>query len=159
MTTAVNRRLLDPDNRAPSPASENRTRDMYKSELTFDTNMMIILVALMSALIVALGLNYIVRSILRCSSGGTAAKGLKKATLQKIPVATYGAAPAAVVQASECPICLGEFEDGDRVRVLPRCGHVFHVGCIDKWLSGHSSCPNCRHSLLESLASAAEQRV
>jgi Ring finger domain len=50
-----------------------------------------------------------------------------------------------------CVICLEEFEDGDRLRVLP-CDHSFHDGCISKWLSGShsfdhcftSGCPTCR---------------
>jgi hypothetical protein len=50
-----------------------------------------------------------------------------------------------------CVICLEHFIDGDRLRVLP-CDHSFHVGCIDKWLSGSSSneecftsgCPTCK---------------
>lgn len=50
-----------------------------------------------------------------------------------------------------CVICLEHFVDGDRLRVLP-CEHLFHVGCIDKWLSGSSSeeecfthgCPTCK---------------
>ncbi|MFS8016735.1 putative transcription factor C2H2 family [Helianthus anomalus] len=43
-----------------------------------------------------------------------------------------------------CAICLEEYVDGDEIRVLPQCGHVFHIGCIDKWLDSHSSCPSCR---------------
>ncbi|XP_002442771.2 RING-H2 finger protein ATL74 [Sorghum bicolor] len=66
--------------------------------------------------------------------------GLKKSVLRKMPVAVYGA---------ECAICLGEFADGDAVRLLPRCRHGFHVHCIDTWLSAHSSCPICRDSLLD----------
>lgn len=50
---------------------------------------------------------------------------------------------------SECPICLGEYLEGEKVRVLPKCGHSFHAKCIDTWLESHSSCPNCRRSLLE----------
>ncbi|PNX78977.1 RING-H2 finger protein ATL72-like [Trifolium pratense] len=50
---------------------------------------------------------------------------------------------------TDCPICLGEFMDGEKVRVLPNCNHGFHVECIDKWLLSHSSCPTCRQSLLE----------
>lgn len=50
-----------------------------------------------------------------------------------------------------CVICLEHFVDGDRLRVLP-CDHSFHVGCIDRWLSGShsyqdcftSGCPTCK---------------
>ena len=50
-----------------------------------------------------------------------------------------------------CVICLEAFRDGDRLRVLP-CDHSFHVGCIDRWLSGSHSynecytagCPTCK---------------
>lgn len=50
-----------------------------------------------------------------------------------------------------CVICLEHFEEGDRLRVLP-CSHSFHVGCIDRWLSGShsfdecvtSGCPTCK---------------
>jgi hypothetical protein len=50
-----------------------------------------------------------------------------------------------------CVICLEAFCDGDRLRVLP-CDHSFHVGCIDRWLSGShshhacftSGCPTCK---------------
>lgn len=46
--------------------------------------------------------------------------------------------------ATTCAICLCEFEDGEAIRVLPECLHLFHVVCIDKWLYSHSSCPLCR---------------
>jgi hypothetical protein len=49
-------------------------------------------------------------------------------------------------QDEHCVICLEQFEDGDRLRVLP-CGHQFHTGCIDKWLSGSSSYEECFTSL------------
>jgi Ring finger domain len=50
-----------------------------------------------------------------------------------------------------CVICLEHFVTGDRLRVLP-CNHSFHVGCIDRWLSGShsheecftSGCPTCK---------------
>ncbi|PON89898.1 43kDa postsynaptic protein [Trema orientale] len=45
---------------------------------------------------------------------------------------------------TECAICLMEFVDGDVMRVLPHCGHGFHMSCIDRWLECHSSCPSCR---------------
>ncbi|PIN23967.1 hypothetical protein CDL12_03312 [Handroanthus impetiginosus] len=62
----------------------------------------------------------------------------------------------------ECAVCLGEFEEGEWVKHLPNCSHVFHVSCIDTWFQTHSSCPLCRsyvchevsmemHSFLETL--------
>ncbi|KAI5670461.1 hypothetical protein M9H77_10825 [Catharanthus roseus] len=47
----------------------------------------------------------------------------------------------------ECSICLGIFQDGDKVKVLPDCGHCYHCECVDKWLRTQSSCPLCRASL------------
>ncbi|KAL2942155.1 RING-H2 finger protein ATL11 [Bienertia sinuspersici] len=49
---------------------------------------------------------------------------------------------------SECVVCLGAFEDNDMLRLLPKCSHVFHQDCIDKWLQSHSTCPLCRANLL-----------
>ena len=33
-----------------------------------------------------------------------------------------------------CAVCLGQFEEGDEVRMLLPCTHEFHKGCIDEWL-------------------------
>ncbi|KAJ3675253.1 hypothetical protein LUZ60_004295 [Juncus effusus] len=43
-----------------------------------------------------------------------------------------------------CAVCLGEFHDGELLRLLPKCGHAFHVPCIDTWLRAHANCPLCR---------------
>ncbi|XAR50938.1 hypothetical protein NMG60_11005406 [Bertholletia excelsa] len=43
-----------------------------------------------------------------------------------------------------CAVCLGEFVEGEELRVLPGCTHCFHVSCVDTWLRSHSSCPLCR---------------
>ncbi|XP_066357949.1 RING-H2 finger protein ATL74-like [Miscanthus floridulus] len=71
----------------------------------------------------------------------------KKRELGRIPVVVYEAKPGASAT-DDCVICLGEFDDGDKVCVLPRCRHGFHVHCIDPWLATHPSCPTCRDSLL-----------
>ncbi|KAE8735822.1 putative Ribosomal protein L34e superfamily protein [Hibiscus syriacus] len=44
----------------------------------------------------------------------------------------------------ECSICLDEFQADEEDREMP-CKHVFHSGCIEKWLQIHGSCPVCRY--------------
>lgn len=164
------RLLLDTEPSSPSPSNNgSRTRSSYSSEANFDTNMVIILAALLCALICALGLNSIVRCALRCSrrfrfettdeaAARLAATGLRRSALRQIPVAVYGSAGIKII-ATDCPICLGEFMDGEKVRVLPKCNHGFHVRCIDTWLVSHSSCPTCRQSLMEQPTSSDAAEV
>lgn len=47
-----------------------------------------------------------------------------------------------------CAICLCEYREGEMMRMLPDCRHVFHLGCIDAWLKLNASCPVCRSSPL-----------
>ncbi|MBA0624371.1 hypothetical protein Godav_009744, partial [Gossypium davidsonii] len=49
----------------------------------------------------------------------------------------------------KCTVCLSEYRCEDVLRILPYCGHSFHVTCIDLWLQQHSTCPVCRISLRE----------
>ncbi|OIT32186.1 ring-h2 finger protein atl78 [Nicotiana attenuata] len=129
---------------------------------TFDAHVVMVLSVLLCALICSLGLNSIIRCALRCtnlvstsdsSSNYTNAStiklpnnGIRKKALKMFPIITYTTHPGLD---SECVICLSDFVAGDKVRVLPKCNHGFHVRCIDKWLNSHSSCPTCRHCLIE----------
>lgn len=45
---------------------------------------------------------------------------------------------------SSCSICLMDYKDRDSLRVLPACGHFFHVKCVDPWLRINMTCPVCR---------------
>ncbi|KAJ4980843.1 hypothetical protein NE237_031680 [Protea cynaroides] len=47
----------------------------------------------------------------------------------------------------ECTVCLSNLEEGDMVRLIPTCNHIFHCQCINMWLSSHSTCPVCRSLL------------
>ncbi|CAI5522099.1 unnamed protein product [Closterium sp. Naga37s-1] len=47
----------------------------------------------------------------------------------------------------ECAVCLGDYDEGERIKLLPPCGHRFHADCIDLWLSSKSTCPICRKDL------------
>ncbi|CAN6273934.1 unnamed protein product [Urochloa humidicola] len=79
-------------------------------------------------------------------------RGFQEAIIQALPTFRYrkavkNAAADSGATTSECAVCLGEFEDEERVRMLPACLHVFHVGCIDTWLQGNANCPLCRAAI------------
>ncbi|OWM68340.1 RING-H2 finger protein ATL8-like [Punica granatum] len=152
----------------PQPSSATTALAPPPAEATnMESDFVIILAALLCALICVVGLIAVVRCtwLRRGSSAGLqspsvttshyANKGVKKKVLQSLPKFTYtsssspssSAWPASKFTA-ECSICLTEFAEGDEVRVLPQCGHVFHVACIDTWLGSHSSCPSCRQVLV-----------
>ncbi|RZC67530.1 hypothetical protein C5167_011218 [Papaver somniferum] len=106
------------------------------------------------------GLNSIIRfAILSCSNriahdlGDSTPKlahsGIKKKALRTFPTVTYSIGLKLPSLDTECVICISEFSAGERIRILPKCNHGFHTKCIDKWLSSHSSCPTCRHCLIE----------
>ncbi|XP_074273056.1 RING-H2 finger protein ATL64-like [Silene latifolia] len=52
---------------------------------------------------------------------------------------------------AQCSICLGDYEEKEILRLMPKCGHSFHLSCIDLWLMKQSTCPVCRLSVHESL--------
>ncbi|XP_050380428.1 RING-H2 finger protein ATL5-like [Argentina anserina] len=71
--------------------------------------------------------------------------GVDEKVLSSIPILSYSTKDGQIgLHQSECVICLGELEDGDMVRLLPNCKHVFHNPCIDKWFLQHTNCPVCR---------------
>ncbi|XP_061347223.1 RING-H2 finger protein ATL63-like [Gastrolobium bilobum] len=70
-------------------------------------------------------------------------KGLDSAIVSAIPMFVYETTEAEAEEL-ECVICLSAIEEGEIGRSLPKCGHAFHVECIDMWLSSHCNCPICR---------------
>lgn len=50
--------------------------------------------------------------------------------------------------AKSCTICLEDFEDGMKIRILP-CFHRFMADCIDPWLVQQARCPVCKCSIQE----------
>ncbi|KAK8479985.1 hypothetical protein V6N13_133219 [Hibiscus sabdariffa] len=149
--------------REPSPPTPTTVvpPNLYTQNNSFDASIITVLSVLLCALIFSLGLNSIIRCALRCSSldpseseAPTSAQlsntGVKRKTLKAFPTVKYSADLNQLPGLdSECVICLSEFTPGDRLRILPKCNHGFHVRCTDKWLSCHSSCPKCRHYLIE----------
>lgn len=48
-----------------------------------------------------------------------------------------------------CSVCRDNIEEGAHCRKINGCGHYFHHGCLDTWLTNHHTCPNCRADLRE----------
>ncbi|WVZ82347.1 hypothetical protein U9M48_029615 [Paspalum notatum var. saurae] len=84
--------------------------------------------------------------------------GLDQDVIDALPVFLYrevvvgGAAGAK--EPFDCAVCLCEFAGDDRLRLLPLCGHAFHIDCIDTWLLSNSTCPLCRCALGADAAAA-----
>ncbi|XXG83708.1 hypothetical protein AAC387_Pa10g1401 [Persea americana] len=76
--------------------------------------------------------------------------GVDQKVLDSIPIQVYTHNQRAMRDGDqcECAVCLGEFEEGDPVRILPHCHHVFHLQCIDEWIISHSICPLCRFPIV-----------
>lgn len=72
--------------------------------------------------------------------------GLDDASMASLPKKEVSKGDAA----TDCAVCITELAPGDTARVLPRCGHGFHVDCVDMWLKSHSTCPLCRCPAVDS---------
>lgn len=74
---------------------------------------------------------------------------LHREVINKCPILVYSAVKELKIgkSALECAVCLGEFQDKDEIRLLPKCHHVFHPDCIDAWFVSHLTCPVCRATL------------
>ncbi|KAL8130489.1 hypothetical protein V2J09_019644 [Rumex salicifolius] len=81
----------------------------------------------------------------------TSARGLQAWEIEVFP--KFGYSPktegsAAGVEMSrditECVVCLAVFKEGETLRLIPTCAHVFHADCVDVWLRAHATCPCCR---------------
>ncbi|KAG2244003.1 hypothetical protein Bca52824_094138 [Brassica carinata] len=70
-------------------------------------------------------------------------RGLDKVVIASLPTFVVGV-NGDDVSATECAVCLTLLEEKDMARMLPNCKHVFHVTCVDTWLTTHSTCPICR---------------
>ncbi|KAG4929725.1 hypothetical protein AAZX31_17G066100 [Glycine max] len=80
--------------------------------------------------------------------------GVDQSFIDTLPVFLYKAIIGLKKYPFDCAVCLCEFEPEDKLRLLPKCSHAFHMECIDTWLLSHSTCPLCRASLLPDQFSA-----
>ncbi|KAL6128798.1 hypothetical protein ACLB2K_072152 [Fragaria x ananassa] len=76
--------------------------------------------------------------------------GLEQVVVAAIPTMKYDQEAFSSVEDAQCSICLGEYQEKEILRIMPKCGHSFHLSCIDIWLRKQSTCPVCRLPLKES---------
>ncbi|KAG6737595.1 hypothetical protein POTOM_059123 [Populus tomentosa] len=74
--------------------------------------------------------------------------GLDEAVLKSITICKYKKGDG-FVEGTDCSVCLGEFQENESLRRLPKCSHAFHLLCIDTWLKSHASCPLCRANIAD----------
>ncbi|KAJ3694925.1 hypothetical protein LUZ60_000302 [Juncus effusus] len=72
--------------------------------------------------------------------------GLDQSVIDSLPIFLYEEI-LGPKEPFDCAVCLSEFLNDDKLRLLPACGHAFHLNCIDTWLLSNSTCPLCRGSL------------
>ncbi|KAJ0230461.1 RING-H2 finger protein ATL75 [Hirschfeldia incana] len=132
-------------------------------ENNLSETVLMLLSVLICGIICCLLLHYIIRCAFRCCSSfiisestsilsiphSSSNKGIQKKALKMFPVVSYADEMNLSGIGEECVICLSDFVCGEKLRLLPKCNHGFHVRCIDMWLQQHLSCPKCRHCLVE----------
>ena len=147
----------------PYPSQVNASmNDTPLTKSKIDTNIIIITAALLFVLILALAMNALIQCIHRYTippqlHATTHPRptniGIKKEELNLLPSiifhgqSTHNGDNYMDHNFTQCPICLSDFKEGETIRVLPMCGHGFHIKCVDRWLYRHTSCPICRGDL------------
>ncbi|KAL8247493.1 hypothetical protein R6Q59_008709 [Mikania micrantha] len=75
-------------------------------------------------------------------------EGIRDDVLETLPTFLYSqTVKPETLNGSGCCICLVDYKATDMLRLLPECGHSFHVSCVNTWLKVHPTCPVCRKSL------------
>ena len=77
-------------------------------------------------------------------------RGASEAAIARVPSFEYSTGAADRVYGgirveeadATCTICLQEYANGVRIRVLP-CHHHFHKACADEWFRLQGTCPLC----------------
>ncbi|CAH8337753.1 unnamed protein product [Eruca vesicaria subsp. sativa] len=132
-------------------------------ENNLSETVLMLLSVLICGTICCLVLHYIIRYAFRCCSSfmiseptsilstpqSSSNTGIKKKALKMFHVVSYSDEMNLSGIGEECVICLSDFVCGEKLRLLPKCNHGFHVRCIDKWLQQHLTCPKCRQCLVE----------
>ncbi|XP_023645379.1 E3 ubiquitin ligase BIG BROTHER-related isoform X2 [Capsella rubella] len=83
---------------------------------------------------------------------GEVSKGLSQEKISRLKTHKYGTKTKTrcwlrkkkfVADDSQCSICLVDYENGDKIMVLP-CNHIYHKDCISQWLKQNKVCCVCK---------------
>lgn len=77
-------------------------------------------------------------------------RGLDESVIRSIPIFQFrkgGGREFGERSHCECAVCLNEFQEEEKLRIIPNCSHIFHIDCIDVWLQSNANCPLCRTSI------------
>ena len=61
--------------------------------------------------------------------------------------------------ANMCPISHENFDSSSNIVMINHCGHVFARNNLYRWFETHSSCPICRHDLLNTSTQQTSERL
>ncbi|KAF9605621.1 hypothetical protein IFM89_017964 [Coptis chinensis] len=88
-------------------------------------------------------------------------RGLDESVIRSIPILQFKKTELEIEQRNlfECAVCLNEFQEEEKLRILPKCTHVFHIDCIDIWLQNNANCPLCRSSISISTAQVPTNQI
>ncbi|GAB4843153.1 hypothetical protein Ancab_013128 [Ancistrocladus abbreviatus] len=92
-------------------------------------------------------------------------RGLDESVIRSIPIIRFRKEAKKVNTSSEdgcyyeCAVCLSEFREGEKLRVIPNCCHAFHIDCIDVWLQTNANCPLCRSSISSDTLRAIDRTI
>ncbi|QHN98594.1 hypothetical protein HN51_033853 [Arachis hypogaea] len=132
------------------PASSSPVMAMYGSSSLqvparpiFSSNVAYAFIILLTTLFF---LAFILLFLRQFSSSGSRSRCSEETTEKwALPTVAYSRGKRKVKeQEEECVICLEELREGETVKMIPHCKHVFHPNCIDTWLLTHVTCPVCR---------------
>ncbi|KAL7144935.1 hypothetical protein ABFS83_07G044600 [Erythranthe nasuta] len=93
----------------------------------------------------------------RSPAAAAANRGLTESAIRSIPVFKFNKAASIIINndnnaiikttTCDCAVCLNEFQEDEKLRIIPNCRHLFHIDCIDVWLQNNANCPLCRTSI------------
>jgi len=113
------------------------------NSIFFDANMYLIPFAIVVGICFVLMLTFMMVKWIRDTRKKRRSR-LSKEKLKKIPIKKFKKGDHYDV----CAICLDEYEEGEKLRVLP-CAHAYHMKCVDPWLTKNKrTCPVCKRKVI-----------